>query len=72
MLITRKSMVTGKTHTLDLPITDAQALAYEKGALIQDAFPHLNAEQREFIMSGITAEEWTSVFGEVDDVEVGT
>ena len=67
MLITRKSMVSGKEHTLDLPISAAEALAYEKGALIQDAFPNLSPDQREFIKSGITAEEWTSVFGSDDD-----
>lgn len=67
MLVTRKSQVTGKEHTLDLPITEAQALEYERGKLVQDAFPDCNAEQREFILTGITPEEWTAIFGESDD-----
>jgi hypothetical protein len=32
--------------------------AYENGALIQVAFPHLDADQREFLKSGITPQEW--------------
>lgn len=64
MKITRKSQVTGRTHTLDLPVTEQQLAAYEQGILLQDAFPHLSPADREFIKSGITAEEWqTQVLG---------
>jgi hypothetical protein len=31
---------------------------YLHGALIQDAFPQLNASEREFILTGLTDEEW--------------
>ena len=34
-------MLTGIEHTLELPITPEQMLAYEQGALVQDAFPTL-------------------------------
>ncbi len=67
MEITRKSSVTGKRHTLDLPITDAQIAKYHNGALVQDAFPHLTADQREFIISGATAEEWINLFKGLDE-----
>jgi len=30
---------------------------------IQDIFPHLSDDEREFIMIGITAEEWANIFG---------
>ena len=63
MEITRKSSATGKTHTLDLPITQEQIDKYNSGALVQDAFPHLTADQREFIISGATAEEWDNLKG---------
>ena len=64
MKITRTSLVTGKIHTRDLPITEAQLAAYESGVLLQDAFPHLSPPDREFIKSGITPEEWqTEVLG---------
>ncbi len=31
---------------------------------IQDVFPHLTADEREFLMTGITAKEWKDAFGE--------
>jgi hypothetical protein len=34
-----------------------------RGALIQDAYPELNADQREFIKTGITPERWEELFG---------
>ena len=33
-----------------------------RGALIQDAFPDLDADQREFLMTGITPAEWAEMF----------
>jgi len=64
MKITRKSQVSGQLHTLDLPVTAEQLRAYEQGTLVQDAFPHLSPADREFILTGITAEEWqTHVLG---------
>jgi hypothetical protein len=58
MNVTRKSMITGITHTLDLDVTPEQIAAYERGELIQVAFPDLSTPDREFIMTGVTAEEW--------------
>lgn len=37
---------------------------YMHGKLVQNAFPHLNEEQREFIMSGITPHEWNEMFSD--------
>lgn len=57
--VTRTSMLTGKTATLDLPITRQQLGAYLSGnVLLQDAFPELAPPLREFIKTGITPEEW--------------
>lgn len=64
MNITRKSIISGVVRTIDLPITEAQVLAYEQGELLQNAFPNLTPGQREFFKSGITDEEWDSCFGE--------
>jgi hypothetical protein len=66
MLITRTSSVTGQIHTMDLPVTWEQFDKWESGALIQEAFPHLTAGEREFILTGITPEEWKEVFGDED------
>jgi hypothetical protein len=63
MEITRTSSFTGKTHTKDLPVTQEQLDSYYKtGLLLQDAFPHLSADDREFIKSGVTKEEWDAMF----------
>ena len=58
MNITRTHPFTGKTTSIDLPITEAQWRAYEDGALVQNAFPNLDADQREFIISDIPPGEW--------------
>lgn len=63
MKITRTSRLTGKTSVMDLKITQAQLDAWVDGMLIQDAMPQLPPEHREFLMTGITPDEWDSVFG---------
>ena len=64
--VTRQSVITRKINTMELPITQEHLDMYETvgDILIQDAFPNLNAEQREFILSGITPQEWNDTFGE--------
>ena len=39
----------------------------EKGMNIQDAFPMLSDDQREFLMTGLTPEEWDDLFGEEEE-----
>lgn len=58
MLITKTSLLTGETRTLDLPCTEEQIQARRGGALIQNVMPHLTNDEREFIMTGITRDEW--------------
>jgi hypothetical protein len=62
MNITRTSRLTGRTSVMDLKITQAQLNAWVDGMLIQDAMPQLPPEHREFLMTGITPDEWDSVF----------
>lgn len=64
MKITRKSILSGTETTMELNVTEAQLQAFHDGMLLQYAFPNLNDDEREFIKSGITAEEWCRVFGE--------
>lgn len=64
MKITRTSMFSGVTRTLDLPITEEQIEAWNAGTLIQEAMPQLSDEDREFIMTGVTPEEWAKEFSE--------
>lgn len=63
MLITKKSPRTGKENTLDLPITQEQLDNWQAGTLIQNAMPNLDADQREFLITGLTKEDWDEIFG---------
>lgn len=67
MQITRKSQVSGIEHTMDLDITEDQINRWRSGEPIQRAFPNLSPSQREFLMTGITDDEWESVFGQNHD-----
>ena len=60
--VTRKSQWSGITRTLELNITSEQMAAYETKLLVQNAFPQLTADEREFIKTGVTAEEWEELF----------
>ena len=62
MKITRTNPFNGEVNTLDIKVTDAQIEYYAAGGLIQDAFPNLSADDREFIKTGITAESWDAMF----------
>ena len=65
MKVTRTSAFMGVTRTLDLDISEQNLQDWEEGLLlIQDACPNLTSEEREFIMTGITPEEWAAEFGE--------
>lgn len=64
MLIEKRSPITGKKHTQDIPVTEQQLSDWiDGGVKIQYAMPNLTPDQREFLMTGITKEEWDNVFG---------
>lgn len=71
MKITRVSAVSGIERTKEFPISQEQWDAWERGAHIQNAMPHLSDEDREFILSGITKEEWDE-FGINDFAKQGS
>ena len=65
MLIIRTSPFTGKRRVLSIPKLNAEKLhAWQedrkrgKRVLIQDHFPELTPDEREFLMSGIHPDEW--------------
>lgn len=62
--VTNTSNFSGREHTVRIKATPCQFTRWNSGALIQDAFPNLTLDEREFIMSGITKEEWNELFGE--------
>jgi hypothetical protein len=43
---------------MNLPILQEDIDRWCDGEYIQNVFPQLNADQREFLMTGITPEEW--------------
>lgn len=64
MKITKTSIISGVTRTKDIPVTEEQLIYWNSGMLIQRAMPDLTDDQREFIMTGITQEEWDELYGE--------
>lgn len=66
MKITRTSPFSGRTITLDIDVTQEQIVNWQDGQLIQEAMPNLTPDEREFIKTGVTAEEWERVFREED------
>ena len=66
MKITRISQFSGETNTLDLDVTQEQMERFEMrlrtGEYVQTIFPELLKEEREFILTGITPQEWDSIF----------
>ena len=67
MQITRTSPIDGVSRTIDIPVTAEQLAAWEAGACIQSAMPNISVDHREFIMSGITGEQWDALFSEDED-----
>jgi len=61
MRITRRSPFSGDLNSRLIPVTQEQLDKWHKGELIQDAMPNLTASEREFIMTGITDEEWDTL-----------
>lgn len=65
MKVTRTSKLTGVTHTREIPITEADLIRLQDPTLlIQQAVPSLSADDREFLVTGATPEEWDEAFGE--------
>lgn len=60
MKITRTSMATGTERTKEIDVTQEQIDAWNAGGLIQVVMPHLSVWEREFLMSGMTEEEWNA------------
>ena len=63
MKIPRTSMFTKVTRTREINITAAQVLRWLAGTTIQNAAPQLDADDREFLMTGATPEEWQQSVG---------
>ena len=68
MLVSRVSLVSGKEYTMDIPgLTPAMLRRWQAGELIQNVMPEFTVDQREFLMTGITPEEWEAMFPEDEE-----
>jgi len=64
----KQSCITGKHHSMVLPTRQGNLEHWiDTGTLVQDAFPHFDDDQREFLISGITPEEWDETFGSEEE-----
>lgn len=71
MLVTLTSQLTGVTHSREIDVDALALLAYMDGIdarPVQAVFPHLTRDECEFLITGITPDEWDSVFGDEHDV----
>ena len=64
MLIKRRSPFSGKENELEIDVNEYQLKLWQTGTPIQIAMPNISADDREFIMTGITPEEWDNMFNE--------
>lgn len=70
MKITRIDPFTQKENTMELDITQAQLDRWQNGELIQNVFPYLTADEREFIKTGITLDSWDVYLNEESTEEL--
>jgi len=64
MKISRKSPLTCEVNTRDINVTQVQLNQWDSGVHIQDAMPNISADDREFLMTGYTPEDWNAIFGD--------
>lgn len=69
MIVYKVSPYSGQIVFMEIDITEQQLEDFENDKLgfIQDAFPHIPAEQREFILTGILPSEWDELFPEDEE-----
>lgn len=66
--ITRNVGFGPRRATMVLPITAQRYLAWKNdGGYIQDHFPELSPDQREFMLSGMTPEIWAETFPDSEE-----
>jgi len=65
-IVSNVSSFTGRRSAIVVDMTTTEfAIAYkawQERLLLQDAFPTLNPDEREFIKTGITVKEWDASF----------
>ena len=62
--ITHVKLCSVTNEDYSVTVTRDQMYRHQNKELAQDVFPELSNEQREFIISGITPDEWNFIFGD--------
>lgn len=68
-IVTRQSPRTKQNNKMTLNITPEQFEVWQEGTPIQIAMPQLNADEREFLMTGLTADDWKAIFPPESETE---
>lgn len=69
MIVRKQHIITGKWNELKLDVTEEQLERHKNGEKVQDVFPHLTADEREFLISGILPGEFDELFPPEDGDE---
>jgi hypothetical protein len=65
-IVHRTSALTGAKHTRDIPVSEGRLIDWGirrrrgEAGLIQDEFPDLSRDDREFLLNGTVPEEWAA------------
>jgi hypothetical protein len=70
--LVKESTLTGEENSMKISLTPAEYREWadtprHSRPLVQDAFPQLSDDEREFLITGITPGEWDTFMGSDDD-----
>ena len=65
MLITKFSPHSMRDNSREIDVSQSQLDAWQAGELIQNVMPHLSADDREFLMTGLTPQDWEEMFPDI-------
>lgn len=67
MIVSVRNVMSGMVNKMNLDVTVDQIDRWQSGELIQDVMPHLSRDEREFLITGMTPDEWESYLEDLDD-----
>lgn len=70
MNITRTSILSNITHSKVIPVNPEDYIMWQTyNVSIEDAMPYLTGEDKDFILSGITPNEWAGAWAQPELVD---
>ena len=67
LVLSRQCRVTGRLASVTVTLEEYHR--WQGGELSQDVWPELTYDQREFIQTGYTTEEWEAIFSQSAELE---